>query len=80
MLQRLSQDVDTATINHPAYPFPVIMATISENELFNINASPYNKSTLPGYTSLYADELNIAEYTAWHKEEIEVLVVDGTNI
>ena len=74
MLQRLSQDVDTATINHPAYPFPIIMATVSDSEIHG-DLSP--DCVLRGYSTLYADELNIAEYTEWHRNEIEVLVEEG---
>ena len=74
MLQRLSSDVDTATINHPAYPFPIIMSTVAESELTKKCVSLSYKNKQSGYVAIPTSEITLSQYTKWHKNEIEDLV------
>ena len=73
-LQRLSQDVDTATINHPAYPFSIIMATVSESELTKKCGNMSYKNKQSGYVAIPTSEITLSKYNKWHKNEIEDLV------
>ncbi len=64
---------DTSVATHPAYPFPVVMTSVSAERLrdyFCRHDLPY-VSEKPDYREISSDSFDSAEYEKWHKREVE---------
>lgn len=62
---------ETAVVTHPAYPFPVIMATIPDVELLAYARSHIFRRDEADYKEFIAPEISPRQYHLWHRNEVQ---------
>src|SRR5574344_1608770 len=62
-----------AVISNSAYPFPVVMANISDSDLVARLGSCKFKCERGDYKELEAEEISAEDYFRWRREKIEAL-------
>ncbi len=71
LLCRLFPSCETAIAAHAEYPFPVIMASIPDEELRNYGKQHIFRRNDPDYKELIASEISAKQYQTWHKNEVQ---------
>lgn len=70
-LSRIFTEYETTLFSHKDHPFPVVMASIPDNELRS-----YIRQHIPvcdrfDYKKLLAVEFSVAEYRTWHEHAVK---------
>lgn len=69
LCQAFSKDV-ISVINHAGYPFPVVMAAITDRELRAFARRHIFKRDEADYKELVVSEIYARQYHAWHRREV----------
>lgn len=72
-LCRLFPRSDTSIIRFVTYPFPVVMASITDTELCAYSRRHILKAAEPDRRVLTAEKLSFEHYREWHRTEVEEL-------
>lgn len=72
-LCRLFPRSDTSIIRFVTYPFPVVMASITDTELYAYSRRHILKAAEPDRRVLTAEKLSFEHYREWHRTEVEEL-------
>ena len=59
-----------SVISHASYPFPIVMASISDQELAAYSRRHIVKRNEPEYKELVATAISFEEYRRWHAREV----------
>ena len=70
---RLFPRSETSIIRFIAYPFPVVMAAVTDAELRVYSSSHILRIAEPDYRVLTTEELPLESYREWHRVEVEEL-------
>jgi hypothetical protein B2_05335 len=71
LLCRLFKAPAISVLTHPDYPFPVVMASIPDSELNAYVRRHPLKHDDAEYKQLIATEISAAQYSRWHRNEIQ---------
>lgn len=69
-LSRLFGIQNIAVLRHEDYPFPVVMASISDDELQAYGKNHNFRRKAPGYRELAGMEISIKQYKEWRRKEV----------
>ena len=72
-LCRLFPRSETSIIRFITYPFPVVMASITDTELCAYSRRHILKAAEPDRRVLTAEKLSFEHYREWHRTEVEEL-------
>ena len=61
---------DITVLRHKAYPFPVVMASISDDGLQAYGKNHMFRRKAPGYRELVGMGNSMKQYKEWHKKEV----------
>ena len=61
---------DIIVLRHKIYPFPVLMTSISDNELQAYGKNHIFRKKVSGYRELVGMGISMKQYKEWHKKEV----------
>lgn len=68
---------EVSVVTHPSYPFPVVMASISDEALRAYGRRHIYGCDRPDYKELVTAELSSARYRTWYRRTVEALRTDS---
>ena len=71
LLCQLFAKNEISVITHATYPFPVVMASISDLDLCTYSKQHIFKRDEPDYKELVAAEIPAKQYQIWHRKEVQ---------
>lgn len=71
LLCRVFPKNETAVVTHPAYPFPVVMVTVSDGDLRTYSRSHIFRRDESDYKEFIAPEISPRQYNLWHRNEVQ---------
>ena len=60
-----------SVVTHPVYPFPVVMASVSDEELQAYAKRHIFKCNEADYKELTVSEISARQYQVWHRKEVQ---------
>lgn len=69
-LSQLFGTHDITVLRHKVYPFPILMASISDNELQAYSKNHIFRKKVSGYRELVGMGISMKQYKEWHKKEV----------
>jgi|GEM_PF-451263 hypothetical protein len=72
-MRRLFPQSETSIIRFVTYPFPVVMAAVSDAELYAYSRRHILRVTAPDRRVLTTEKLPVERYREWHRAEVEEL-------
>lgn len=70
-LCRIFPESEITVVTHPAYPFPVVMASIPDGEMSAYARQHIFKHDDADYKELLADETGTQQYLVWHRQQVK---------
>ena len=70
LLYRISSESIVSVVKHAAYPFPVVMASIPDEELQAYAKRHILKRDEADYKELIAPDVPAEQYRTWHRQEV----------
>lgn len=69
-LSQLFVTHDVTVLRHKVYPFPVLMVSISDDELQAYGKNHIFRKKVSGYRELVGIGISMKRYKEWHKKEV----------
>lgn len=69
-LSQLFVTHDVTVFRHKVYPFPVLMVSISDDELQAYGKNHIFRKKVSGYRELVGIGISMKRYKEWHKKEV----------
>ena len=76
-LSQLFGTHDVTVLRHKVYPFPVLMSSISDDELRAYGKDHIFRRKVSGYRELVGIGISMKQYKEWHKKEVMKFSSDG---
>ena len=70
-LSRIFTEYETTLFSHKDHPFPVVMASIPDNELRSYIRLHIPVCDRSDYKKLLVAELSVSEYRVWHEHAVK---------
>ena len=70
-LSRIFTEYETTLFSHKDHPFPVVMASIPDNELRSYIRQHIPVCDRSDYKKLLVAELSVSEYRVWHEHAVK---------
>lgn len=64
------RDTRVTVLRHKVYPFPVLMVSISDDELQAYGKNHIFRKKVSGYRELVGIGISMKRYKEWHKKEV----------
>lgn len=71
LLCRIFPKTEICVVTHPAYPFPVVLVTVSDSDLRTYSRSHIFRRDEADYKEFIAPEISPRQYNLWHRNEVQ---------